>query len=291
MKKRILIALMLVLVLVMANALIACNTGDESTDTTGAISVIAREAGSGTRGAFEELIGFGDDTELVSTALLQSSTGSVITMISGSTGANSIGYISLGSLTSQVKALTVDGVAATVDNIVSGDYAIARNLNIAVAKDAADNGLRDDFWAFCMSSEGQAICEDAGFISSNSSATAYVATTFSETTLTVGGSTSVQPAMEKLVAAYQVLHPEVTISVEGGGSSTGMSSAISGTFDIGMASRDLKDSEIAELDYAVLAIDGIAVVVNTSNSFDNITVEQLLGIYTGTITTWDELLA
>ncbi len=292
MKRRILIVAMLVLALAMANVLVACGGGTTTGGTTtGSIDVVSREDGSGTRGAFEELIGLEGDKTLVSTAIVSNSTGAVKTLVGGTTGGNAIAYISLGSLDNTVKALTVDGVAATTANILSGDYAVARNLNLAVLTDAPANDLRDDFMTYVMSAEGQAICEDSGFIAAASDAAAYVAptTAFTTTTLTISGSTSVYPAMEALVEAYKAIHTSVIITVSGTGSSSGMTAAIDGTSDIGMASRELKDSELTSLTPTVLAIDGIAVIVNNNNSFDNITMAQLLAIYSGETTTWDEL--
>lgn len=285
--KRILIVAMLIMALVMTNVLVACDNGStESTATTGSIAVVSREDGSGTRGAFEELISL---ETLVSSAVVYNSTGAVKTLVGGTTGSNAIAYISLGSLDNSVKSLTVDGVAATTDNILSGDYGVARNLNLAYQTGTTDE-LRDDFLDYCLSTEGQAICEDEGFIaSSNTTAYAGSSATFTDTTLVITGSTSVYPAMEALVEAYTAIHTDVTITVSGTGSSSGMTDAIDGSADIGMASRELKDSELTSLTPVVLAIDGIAVIVNNNNSFTNITMAQLLAVYSGTITTWDEL--
>ncbi len=284
--KRILIVAVLIMALVMANVLVACDTGSESTTTTGSIDVVSREDGSGTRGAFEELI---ELETLVSTAIIYNSTGAVKTLVGGTTGGNSIAYISLGSLDDSVKALTVEGVAATTENILAGDYGVARNLNLAYQTGTTD-ALRDDFLDFCLSTEGQAICEEEGFIASaNTTAYAGSSATFTDTTLVITGSTSVYPAMEALVEAYTAIHTDVTISVSGTGSSSGMADAIDGSADIGMASRELKDSELTTLTPVVLAIDGIAVIVNNNNSYSNITMAQLLAIYSGEVTTWDEL--
>ncbi len=292
MKKRILIAVMLVLAMVMSTALVACgdSSGEGDAVTTGTIDVVSREDGSGTRGAFEELIGLdADGYSLVSSAVIYNSTGAVKTLVGGATGSNALAYISLGSLDDTVKALTVEGVAATTENILAGDYGVARNLNLAYQTGTTDE-LRDDFLDFCLSTEGQAICEEEGFIAS-ATTTAYAGSsaTFTDTTLVITGSTSVYPAMETLVEAYTAIHTDVTITVSGTGSSSGMTDAIDGSADIGMASRELKDSELASLTPVVLAIDGIAVIVSNNNSFDNITMAQLLAIYSGEITTWDEL--
>ncbi|MFI3171287.1 MAG: substrate-binding domain-containing protein [Eubacteriales bacterium] len=256
---------------------------------TGAITVITREDGSGTRGAFTEITGVvdedGNDITTVE-ASVQSSTGGVMTGVAAD--AQAIGYISLGSLDDTVKAVTVEGVEATAENILSGAYAVARPFNIATLAGAELDPVAEELLAFIFTQEAQDIVEAEGYIP--------VAVTTEEFTseqpsgsITVGGSTSVYPLMEVIVEAYAVYNPNATINLEGVGSSAGMTGALEGTFDIGMASREMKDSELESLDGYVMAQDGIAVIVNSANPLDNLTLEQIMNIYTGTVTTYDEL--
>lgn len=250
---------------------------------TGDIVVVSREEGSGTRGAFVELIGVvdGDGNDITSfDAIIHSSTGSAMTEVSNTP--NAIGYISLGALNDTVKAVDVDGVAPTMENIVSGTYTVARPFNIATKEEPA--GLSADFIGFIMSAQGQEIVQNEGLIPLDA---ADYTTDGSEGSLVVGGSTSVYPVMERLVEAYAEVNPAATISIEGGGSSTGMNNAMDGTFDIGMASRELKDSEKEALWSTAMAQDGIAVIVNNENSTTNINASDIQGIYLGDITEWD----
>lgn len=255
--------------------------GDSST-----ITVISREPGSGTRGAFTELMGIAvDDVDnTVETAEVSSSTAVVIQSVAGNK--NAIGYISLGSLSNDVKAVSVDGVAATVDNINNGTYKVSRPFNIAVKEDLSE--LAADFIAFIMSDEGQAIIEEKGYIQVQSNG-AYTPCGL-QGTIVVAGSTSVAPVMEVLADKYKELNSGVTIEIQQTGSSAGMTSTINGACDIGMASREVKESELAEgLIPTVIAMDGIAVIVNNDSSVTNLTSEQIKGIYTGEITDWNDV--
>lgn len=256
-----------------------------ATGTTGQIVVVSREEGSGTRSAFTELIGVLDDdgNDMTSlSAIVHSSTGSAMTEVSNTP--NAIGYISLGSLNDTVQALSVDGVAPTVENVLSGDYTVARPFNIATKDEPT--GLTADFIGFIMSAEGQAIVEEVGYIPLESQE--YTSTAPSGS-IVVGGSTSVYPVMERLVEEYLVINPSAKISIEGGGSSTGMNNAIDGTFDIGMASRALKDSEKEVLNYMEIAQDGIVVIANNGNSFSDISTEDIKNIFLGDLTKWEDV--
>lgn len=251
-----------------------------------AITVISREEGSGTRGAFTELMGITvDDVDnTVATAEISNSTSVVIQSVAGNK--NAIGYISLGSLSDDVKALSVDGVEATVDNINNGTYKVARPFNIATKEDISE--LAYDFVTFIMSADGQEIVEEEGYIKASDNG-AYTPSGL-EGTIVVAGSTSVAPVMEVLADAYKELNTGVTNEIQQTGSSAGMTSAIEGACDIGMASREVKDSETAEgLIPTVIAMDGIAVVVNKENTAENLTSEQIKKIYTGEITDWNEI--
>ena len=262
----------------------------ESTESTGsdlgAITVVSREDGSGTRGAFVELFGIeGDNGDMtVDTAEITNSTAVMMTTIAGNTAA--IGYISLGSLDDSVKAVTIDGVEATTDNVKSGDYKVARPFNIVTNGELSE--AAQDFVNFIMSDEGQAVVEENGYISQGSNG-AYTASGISGE-ISVAGSSSVTPVMEKLSEAYRALNPDVTIEVQMNDSTTGVTSAIDGICDIGMASRELKDSGLeAGVTPTVIAMDGIAVIVNNENPVANLTTEQVGGIFTGEITDWADV--
>ncbi|MBQ3566346.1 MAG: extracellular solute-binding protein [Oscillospiraceae bacterium] len=263
-----------------ASSLTGCGGSDSE------ITVISREDGSGTRGAFTELmeITVDDVDNTVASAEISNSTSVVIQSVAGNS--NAIGYISLGSLNDEVKAVSVDGTEATVDNINSGEYKVARPFNIATKEDISD--LAADFVSFIMSADGQAIVEEKGYIKA-SDAGAYTPSDMSGT-IVVAGSTSVAPVMEVLADEYKKLNSGVTIEIQQTGSSAGMTSTIEGACDIGMASREVKDSEIQQgLVPTVIAMDGIAVIVNNDSEIDNLTSEQIKQIYTGEITDWSEI--
>ena len=280
-------------------ALAGCGA-DKGTDSKGsgtgtgtdAISVLTREEGSGTRGAFIELLGIEEKNadgkkvdKTIDTAETTNSTSVMITTVQGNKAA--IGYISLGSLdTSKVKALKVDGAEATTDNVKSGDYKVSRPFNIATKGDAT--GVASDFIKFILSADGQAVVEKNGYISEGNTG-AYTASG-QKGKITIGGSSSVTPIMEKLKEAYVKLNPDVTVDVQQNDSSSGIKGAIDGIYDIGMASRDVKDSEKeAGLNSIKIALDGIAVIVNKDNTLDSITSEQIKNIYTGSLTKWSEI--
>lgn len=257
----------------------------------GAIDVISREDGSGTRGAFIELFGVeqkdasGEKVDYTTDdAEITNSTEVMITSVAGDKQA--IGYISLGSLNDSVKALKIDGAAATVEDIKDGSYKIARPFNIVTTGEVSD--VAQDFINFIFSEEGQKVVEDNGYISQGNQG-AYTASGKSGK-VTVAGSSSVTPVMEKLAEAYKALNSDVTVEVQQSDSTTGVTSSIEGVCDIGMASRDLKDEETAKgAQGQVIAMDGIAVVVNNENSFEDLTAEQVKDIYVGDTTDWSEL--
>lgn len=257
----------------------------------GAIDVISREDGSGTRGAFIELFGVeqkdasGEKVDYTTDdAEITNSTEVMITSVAGDKQA--IGYISLGSLNDSVKALKIDGAAATVDDIKDGTYKIARPFNIVTTGEVSD--VAQDFINFIFSEEGQKVVEDNGYISQGNQG-AYTASGKSGK-VTVAGSSSVTPVMEKLAEAYKALNSDVTVEVQQSDSTTGVTSALEGVCDIGMASRDLKDEETAKgAQGQVIAMDGIAVVVNNDNPVDDLTSEQVKDIYVGDTTDWSEL--
>ncbi|HIY52475.1 MAG TPA: substrate-binding domain-containing protein [Candidatus Agathobaculum merdavium] len=259
-----------------------------STGTSGAITVISREDGSGTRSAFVELTGVEDDNGDNTTvdAEIANKTDVVLTSVAGNE--SSIGYVSLGSLNDTVKAVKVDGVEATTDNVKSGDYKLSRPFNIATKGEPT--GVAKDFINFILSADGQAIVEEEGYITVNDAAEAFT-TDGSEGQIAVGGSSSVSPVMEKLIEAYQAVNPKAKIELQTSDSTSGMTGAIDGTFAIGMASRELKDEEKAELTGTSIALDGIAVVVNPNNTVEDLTMDQIKSIYIGETTDWADVAA
>lgn len=255
------------------------------------ITVISREDGSGTRGAFIELTGIeekdsnGNKTDNTKKdALICKSTDVVLTQVSGDK--NAIGYISFGSLNDTVKALKVEGVEPSTATIESGDYKIVRPFNIAVKDGLSD--AAQDFENYILSSDGQDIIEKAGYIKIDKSAAAYASNNASGKVV-VSGSSSVTPVMEKLAEAYQKANTNVTVDVQQSDSSTGIKDAINGTSDIGMASRDISDDELSQgIKSVIIAQDAIAVIVNKDNAVEDITMDEIKTIYTGSKTTWSD---
>ena len=255
-------------------------------DKDGAITVISREKGSGTRSAFIELFGVEVDKEdkTVETADITDKTNVMMTSVSQN--ANAIGYISLGSLNDSVKALKIDGAAATVENIENGSYKISRPFNIATKSEPSEAAA--DFIAFILSDEGQKVVKDNGYIPVKTNS-AYNGSKPSGK-ISIGGSSSVTPVMEKLKEAYNAVNPNVTIEINLTDSSSGMTSVAEGVCDIGMASRAVKQSELDKgLVPTTIATDGIAVIVNLENTFDALTADQVRRIYIGELTTWSAL--
>ena len=260
-------------------------------ETAGPISVVSREDGSGTRGAFIELFGLeekndaGEKMDMTTEdAEITNSTSVMMTTISGNTEA--IGYISLGSLNDTVKAVKIDGAEATVENIKSGAYKIARPFNIATKAEVSE--VAADFIKFIMSEQGQKVVEDSGYISQGNEG-AYETSGLSGKVV-VAGSSSVTPVMEKLKEAYNALNPDVTIEVQQSDSTTGVTSAVEGVCDIGMASRELKDSELEKgVSGTVIAMDGIAVIVNNESPVEELTSENVKAIFTGEVTDWADV--
>ena len=254
------------------------------------IDVISREDGSGTRGAFVELTGVeqkidGKKVDMTTEdAQITNNTAVMMTTVAGDTYA--IGYISLGSLNDIVKAVKVAGVEATAENVKSGAYKVARPFNIAWKEDALSDAGKD-FIAYILSSEGQAIVNANGYVGSDDAA-AYEAAGVTGKVV-VAGSSSVSPVMEKLAEAYMAANTGVEIEIQTSDSTTGMTSAMEGACEIGMASRELKEAEAAELESTAIAMDGIAVIVNNENPVENLSLEQIGAIYTGETTVWNEL--
>ena len=259
-------------------------------DASNDITIVSREDGSGTRGAFTELFGVveevdGEDVDMT-TADAQITNNTSVMMTTVAENEYAIGYISLGSLDDSVKALSIDGAEATAENIENGSYKVSRPFNVAVKPDST-NEVAADFMSFIMSTEGQQVVSDEGYIPV-ADVEAYAGTAPAGDCV-VGGSSSVSPLMEKLVEAYKEVNPNANIELQTSDSTTGMTSTIEGSYDIGMASRELKEDEAAELTPTVIATDGIAVIVNNNNPTDEMTSDQVKQIYTGEVFSWDEI--
>ena len=254
------------------------------------ITVVSREDGSGTRGAFIELFGVeekdADGNKVDNTTEEAEITNNTAVMMSTVAGdVDAIGYISLGSLNDSVKAAKIDGVEATAENIKSGEYKVSRPFNIATNGEVSD--VAQDFIDYILSPEGQAVVEENGYIAVDST---EAESTQPEGKVVVAGSSSVTPVMEKLKEAYAEVNPNAEIEIQQSDSTTGMTSAIDGICDIGMASRDLKDEELeAGLTATTIANDGIAIIVNNDNPTDDLTADQVKSIYVGEVTTWGDL--
>ncbi|MCD7956933.1 MAG: substrate-binding domain-containing protein [Lachnospiraceae bacterium] len=273
-------------------AMMAASLGTTAlADASGDIVVCSREDGSGTRGAFIELVGVeqkdedGNKVDMTTEAAeITNSTAAMMTKVAGDE--NAIGYISLGSLDDSVTAVAIDGVEATVENVESGDYTVVRPFNILTMEEVSEEA--QDFIDFILSEEGQAVIADNGYIALGD-AEPFTGGSVSGKVV-VGGSSSVTPVMEKLAEAYAEVNADLEIEVMQSDSTTGVTSTIDGNYDIGMASRELKEEEEAEgISSTMIAQDGIAVIVNNESGITDLTTEQVMLIYTGEITTWEEL--
>ena len=297
---------------IMAVAMTACGSSNSGTDNSGStdgtaktessadadsdwdntrdITVVSREDGSGTRGAFEELLEEeevnGEKVDMTTEeANITNSTSVMMSTVAQDEYA--IGYISLGSLDDSVKAVKIDGSEATAENIKNGSYKISRPFNIATKEDLSD--AAQDFEDFILSTEGQKVVEDNKYIPLDD--VSDYKSNGASGKVVVAGSSSVSPVMEKLKEAYQAVNSDVEVEIQTSDSTTGMQNAIDGVCDIGMASRELKDSEKeAGLTPTVIAMDGIAVVVNNDNPTDELSSDQVKSIFTGDVLTWDEAL-
>ena len=264
---------------------------ESSWDSSNDITIVSREDGSGTRGAFVELFGIeeeknGEKVDMTTDeAQITNSTSVMMTTVAGDD--YSIGYVSLGSLDDSVKALKIDGAEATAENIKAGKYKVSRPFNIAVKK-GMKNEAAKDFINYVMSEEGQKIVSDNGYIPVDG-AKPYSGKEVSGKVV-VGGSSSVSPVMEKLIEGYKTVNSKANVDLQTTDSTTGMTSTIDGSYDIGMASRELKDDEAAKLQNTVIATDGIAVIVNKNNTTDELSADQVKTIYIGDATTWDEVV-
>lgn len=288
MKKIILMVLSLV---VAGTVLVGCGSSQRSTfDLNNEISVISREDGSGTRGAFIELVGIeekdGNGNKVDRTtkeATIAPKTDIMLTNVAGDEYA--IGYVSLGSLNDSIKAMKIDEIEATSENVKNRAYKIARPFNIATKGEPT--GLAKDFITYILSAEGQEVVAKS-YIAITDNAPSYNGDQLAGK-IVVAGSSSVTPIMEKLKEAYEQVNPNAEIEIQMSDSTAGMNAAIDGTCDIGMASRSLKDSEKEQLEGIEIALDGIAIITNSGNSIDNLTTETVKEIFTGEVTMWSEI--
>ena len=261
-------------------------------DAANDISVVSREDGSGTRGAFIELFGIeekdasGEKVDnTTEEANITNSTSVMLSTVADNEYA--IGYVSLGSLNDTVKALKVDGAEPTEENIKSGEYKVARPFNIATKGEVSE--VAQDFIDFILSTEGQAVVSESGYIALDD-VQAYAGSKPAGK-VSIAGSSSITPVMEKLKEAYLKINPSAEIEIQESDSTTGMTSVADGICDIGMASREVKDEELAKgLKATVIATDGIAVIVNKANTLDDITSDQVKAIYVGDALSWDEII-
>ena len=276
--------------------LAACGNDTEDTGTEDAgsdngsedIHVITREDGSGTRGAFVEIAGIEDDNGddvITQTATVQNGTSAVMQGVAGDELA--IGYISLGSLDDSVKGIEVDGAAPTPEAIASGDYTVARNFNVTYGSELGE--VAQDFYDFFFSAQAQDIAEEQGYVKVDTEAPEYEAAGL-EGTISVVGSTSVQPLMEAFAEAYGEYNPDVKIDITAPGSGAGITAAIDGTADIGMASRELDEDETSQVaGVDAIAVDGIAVIVHNDNPIERLSLDQVQSIYLGDTINWSEV--
>lgn len=268
----------------------SASTENGGFDASKPVTVCSREDGSGTRSAFIELFGIeqknenGEKVDMTTDdASITNSTQVMMTTISNNMYA--VGYCSLGSLNDSVKAVTINGRTASVENVKSGEYEIARPFNIITKAELTD--VTKDFISFIMSDDGQSVVEENGYVPVSENG--KFETSGAEGKVTVAGSSSVGPVMEKLAEAYQKANSNAKVEVQTSDSSTGIQNAIDSICDIGMSSRDLKEEETG-VEQMTIAMDGIAVIVNKNSSVEDLTPEQVCSIYTGESTVWTDVL-
>ena len=282
-----------ILALVMVFSLAACGNGGSDDGADGGakaspISVISREDGSGTRSAFTELMGIlVDDVDHTTVnAEISQSTSVVVTTVAGNPKA--IGYISMGAMSDAVKAMKVDGVEATTENVKAGTYPVSRPFALCTNGQLTD--VAADFIDYILSAEGQAIVAAEGYITVDDAAPSYETKDGLEGRIVLAGSTSVAPVMQVIADSYKALYADVEIEIQQTGSGAGITSTIEKACDIGMSSRALKEEELAQgLTETTIAMDGIAVIENNANAAEDLTSEQIRQIFTGEVTDWNQV--
>jgi phosphate transport system substrate-binding protein len=278
----------LALTIAMIFSLAACGAGGEGGDAASPISVISREDGSGTRSAFVELMDvMVDDVDNTTVnAEISQSTSVVVTTVAGNK--NAIGYISMGAMSDEVKAVKVDSVEATAENVKAGTYPVSRPFAVATNKELSN--VAADFLEYILSAEGQAIIAEEGYITIDDAAASYEVKKDLEGKIVLAGSTSVAPVMQVIADSYKELYEGVEIEIQQTGSGAGITSTIEKACDIGMSSRALKNEELAQgLTETTIAMDGIAVIVNNNNAAEDLTSQQIRQIFTGEVTDWAAL--
>lgn len=265
----------------------ANNDTANSTQISGSISVLSREEGSGTRDAFTKIMDIVDENgndATVSSAEITNSTSVMMSTVKGNSKA--IGYVSLGSLSDEVKAVSIDGITPSAETVKNGSYKLQRPFKIAYIDGKLSDAAKD-FLKYIMSREGEAVIGEEGYIGVDATES-YIASDLSGT-VTLAGSTSVAPVMNVLADKYKELNPNVKIEIQETGSSAGIESAVQGAVDIAMSSRELKEDELKTLKDETIALDGIAVIVNKENSMENMTSEQIKSIFSGETTAWNDV--
>lgn len=268
------------------------NQNNTSFDTSKRITVVTRDDGSGTKSAFMEIIGLKGKKDPAG-VISASSTTTVLATVK--TNSLAIAYESLGYVTDEVKILKVDQVDCNVENIKTGDYKIVRPLNIVYKETILQNPVFEDFYKFLGSSDSQKIISDNGYVSTKDDTSSYVKENDFKGTINISGSTSLQPLMTLLAEKYETIQTNVDVIVSGGGSGTGYKNAENNVSDFGMISETFNSEKAPSCTSYEVAKDGIALIVNKVNSFDNITLEHLKNIYDcdingeEKISTWGDL--
>lgn len=268
------------------------NQNNTSFDTSKRITVVTRDDGSGTKSAFMEIIGLKGKKDPAG-VISASSTTTVLATVK--TNPLAIAYESLGYVTDEVKILKVDQVDCNVENIKTGDYKIARSLNIVYKETILQNPVFEDFYKFLGGSDSQKIISDNGYVSTKDDTSSYVKENDFKGTINISGSTSLQPLMTLLAEKYETIQTNVDVIVSGGGSGTGYKNAENNVSDFGMISETFNSEKAPSCTSYEVAKDGIALIVNKVNSFDNITLEHLKNIYDcdingeEKISTWGDL--
>ena len=257
--------------------------------TTGPVSVVTREDGSGTRGAFVEIVDITIEGNDNITMEAEVAPGTSVMMTSVAENPQAIGYASTGVALAdnRVKVLSIDGIAPTVENMLNGAYAIQRPFLIGYRNDTGLNELAQDFVDFIMSEQGQSVVSDRGYVPVVTDGAPQYTGSGMTGTIVINGSSSLYSLMQRLSEAYREINPGVTIDIHGAGTGHGISAVRDGLADIAMSSRDLRESELEFMSPLTIAIDGIAVIVHPSNTIDNLSLETVRDIFLGEVTTWE----